>query len=163
MAYRLAKDRPGRSRRQADPSPAQAKPRRPVCAPAAMAFSFYRRPGLGRRIVMSFFPWLLNTKAQRGAQDSRSSATRFRPQIEVLEGRDVPSTLTVTNNLDSGPGSLRAEIAAAKSGDTVAFAPSIGLINLSSGELVINKNLTIQGPGAGLQTISTLKLLYQIP
>jgi hypothetical protein len=36
--------RPGRSRRQADPSPAQAKPRRSVCAPKAMAFSFYRRP-----------------------------------------------------------------------------------------------------------------------
>jgi len=37
----------------------------------------------------------------------------------------VPSTLTVTNNLDSGLGSLRAEIAAAKSGDTISFATSL--------------------------------------
>ncbi|HEY2910305.1 MAG TPA: hypothetical protein VGI99_08660, partial [Gemmataceae bacterium] len=37
----------------------------------------------------------------------------FRPRLEDLEGRDMPSTLTVTNNLDGGAGSLRAEIAAA--------------------------------------------------
>jgi predicted outer membrane repeat protein len=78
---------------------------------------------------------------------------RFRPQLEALEDRCVPSTLTVTNNLDSGPGSLRAEIAAAKSGDTIVFAPGVSSIQLTSGELVINKNLTIQGPGAGQLSI----------
>jgi hypothetical protein len=40
---------------------------------------------------------------------SRCPIICFRPRLEALEGRDVPSTLTVTNTLDSGPGSLRAE------------------------------------------------------
>ena len=33
----------------------------------------------------------------------------FRPRLECLEDRWVPSTLTVLNNLDSGAGSLRAD------------------------------------------------------
>src|SRR5262249_28470036 len=72
----------------------------------------------------------------------------------TLEGRDVPSTLTVTNNRDSGAGSLRAEIAAARSKDTIVFAPSVdgATITLTSGQLEISKNVTIQGPGAGLLT-----------
>jgi hypothetical protein len=63
----------------------------------------------------------------------------------------MPSTLTVTTNLDDGSaGSLRAEIAAAKGGDTIQFAPSLSgqTIGLTKSELVINKNLTIQGPSA---------------
>jgi hypothetical protein len=71
----------------------------------------------------------------------------------------MPSTLTVLNNLDSGAGSLRAEIAAAHSGDSIVFAPNLNTIHLVSGELVINKNLTIQGPGAGLLTISAFNPL----
>jgi hypothetical protein len=76
--------------------------------------------------------------------------------LEALEDRCLPSTLTVVNNLDSGPGSLRAEIAAAKSKDTIVFAPSLDgqTITLTSGELDITKNLTIQGPGAGQLTVS---------
>jgi len=48
-----------------------------------------------------------------------------RPWLECLEDRWVPSTLTVLNNLDSGAGSLRAEIAAAQKNDTIVFAPSL--------------------------------------
>ena len=40
----------------------------------------------------------------------------FRPALELLEDRAVPSTLVVTNARDSGPGPLRAEVAAAGSG-----------------------------------------------
>jgi hypothetical protein len=82
--------------------------------------------------------------------------SRVRPRLELLEDRRLPSTLTVTNNLDSSAGSLRAEIAAARSGDTVVFASSLGgqTINLTSGELVINKSLTVQGLGAGQLAIS---------
>jgi hypothetical protein len=73
----------------------------------------------------------------------------------LLEGRDVPSTLTVTNSGDFGAGTLRAEIFAAHPGDTITFAPSLDnqTINLSSGQLSINKNLNIQSPGAGLLAI----------
>jgi hypothetical protein len=59
------------------------------------------------------------------------------------------ATRTVTSNADSGPGSLRATIAAAGSGDTIIFAPSLGTIALVTGALSPTVNLTIDG-GAGV-------------
>ncbi len=64
------------------------------------------------------------------------------------------ATLVVTSTADSGPGTLRDAIASAASGDTITFSlPANSTITLTSGELVINKNLTIQGPGADLLTV----------
>src|SRR5215472_7351937 len=94
----------------------------------AMAFSLYRRPFLKRRSIMSLFSWLRSRTSLRsvgGRPQQRPAAPRFRPHLEALEDRWLPSTLAVTNNLDSGPGSLRAEIAAARNGDTIVFAPSL--------------------------------------
>jgi len=64
--------------------------------------------------------------------------------------------LTVTNTNDSGAGSLRQAIADAASGDTITFNLSNCpcTITLTTGELVINKNLTITGPGTSQLTIS---------
>lgn len=55
--------------------------------------------------------------------------------------------LTVLNNNDSGAGSLRDLIASATGGDTIVFDASMaGLtITLTSGELALSKNLTIDG------------------
>jgi hypothetical protein len=103
---------------------------------------------------MFFSSWLRKPNAK--PRTSRRASSTFRPRLEVLEGRDVPSTLTVTNLNDSGHGSLRYEIAEAQSGDTIVFAKKLngGTITLSSGnELQIGKNLTIQGPGAGLLAV----------
>jgi hypothetical protein len=74
----------------------------------------------------------------------------------MLEGRRVLSTLTVTTNLDTGSGSLRAVIAKAHSGDTIVFTPILDgqTITLTSGELSIKKNISINGPGAGQLTVS---------
>jgi hypothetical protein len=85
-------------------------------------------------------------KPQRMPGCARQRAT-YRPRIEALEDRSLLSTLTVLNTLDSGPGSLRADIAAAKKGDTIVFAPSLAgqQVLLTSGQLYINKDLTIQG------------------
>lgn len=62
------------------------------------------------------------------------------------------ATLTVSNTNDSGSGSLRAAIAAAAPGDTINFSVT-GAITLTTGELLIDKNLTISGPGASSLTI----------
>ncbi len=60
------------------------------------------------------------------------------------------ATITVFNGNDSGAGSLRQAIFDASSGDTINFAPGVNPIQLASNgnELLINKNLTIVGPGA---------------
>src|SRR5206468_12520887 len=46
-----------------------------------------------------------------------------------------------------GPGSLRQALADANDGDTIEFAVT-GTIGLTSGELLVVKNITISGPGA---------------
>jgi hypothetical protein len=55
--------------------------------------------------------------------------------------------ITVTNTNDSGPGSLRQALADANDGDMIEFAVT-GTIGLTSGELLVAKNITISGPGA---------------
>ncbi len=62
------------------------------------------------------------------------------------------ATLTVTNLADNGPGTLRARIAEAAPDDTINFGV-VGKIVLNS-ELVISKNLRIEGPGANFLTVS---------
>src|SRR5690242_7446582 len=89
---------------------------------------------------------------------SRSSlAARFRsrrqgiaPAFERMEGRALPSTLTVTSPLDSGPGSLRQAIIDARDGDTIAFDDALSgqAIVLTGGELVVDEDLTIVGLGS---------------
>jgi hypothetical protein len=101
------------------------------------------------------------TPAWRGrhAPEHRPRPGSFRPHLEALENRWVPSTLTVTNALDTGAlgdGSLRGEIAAAQSGDVINFAPGLAgqTITLTNGELAITRNLDIEGPGANQLTVS---------
>ena len=56
-------------------------------------------------------------------------------------------TLIVTNTNDSGSGSLRQALADANDGDVIGFAVT-GTVELTSGELLVAKNITISGPGA---------------
>ncbi len=86
----------------------------------------------------------------------RTSKRRFLPWLDQMENRTLLSTLTVMNNQDSGAGSLRADIAAAKRGDTIAFAAGLRgqTIVLTTGELDITTSLNIDGPGASLLSVS---------
>src|SRR5205085_2300738 len=65
------------------------------------------------------------------------------------------TTLIVTNPGDSGVGTLRQAIlnASPSGGDTINFVTGLPTINLVSGELLIDKNVTINGPGANLLTV----------
>jgi hypothetical protein len=89
-------------------------------------------------------------KCDRASRRSVKPAA-FRPRLEALDDRLVPSTLTVTNTDDDGPGflvpgSLRYEVTHANTGDTIVFAKYVSsqTITLDS-ELVIDKSLTIKG------------------
>lgn len=54
---------------------------------------------------------------------------------------------TVTSSADSGPGTLRQEVADASADDIIDFDAGIDHIALSSGQIVIDKSLTIDGGG----------------
>ena len=60
--------------------------------------------------------------------------------------------LTVTNTNDSGPGSLRHALAVPHNGDRIIFTIS-SVIRLTSGGLVVARNVTISGPGANQLSI----------
>jgi len=65
----------------------------------------------------------------------------------------------VTNNGDSGAGSLRQAIMDACDGSTITFGNTVtSPITLTTATLVINKNLTITGPGPNLLTVERSSL-----
>jgi predicted outer membrane repeat protein len=85
--------------------------------------------------------------------------TRFRPRLEALEDRWVPSQigLTVTSLADHGAGTLRQAILTAdqsspKAQYTIGFAMS-GTIALQTPLPELNNSIAIQGPGAAGLTI----------
>jgi hypothetical protein len=64
---------------------------------------------------MAFSSWLRNWHRSSPRQRRRTPAharyrADYRPRLETLEDRFLLSTLTVLNNLDSGPGSLRSPV-----------------------------------------------------
>jgi hypothetical protein len=72
----------------------------------------------------------------------------------ALAGGAVANTISVTNTNDDGAGSLRQAIAGAVLGDTITFSlPLNSIITLKSGQLLIDKNLTINGPDANQLTV----------
>lgn len=92
---------------------------------------------------------------QRWAPKSQTYRATYIPRLDVLEDRCLLSVLTVTNNHESGPGSLRAIIKAAHAGDTIKFSSSLtGTTIALNTELMISKALDIEGPGAGGLSIS---------
>ena len=68
--------------------------------------------------------------------------------------------ITVTNTNDSGPGSLRQALTDASDGDLINFAVT-GTIVLTSGGLVIDKNVTISGPGPDRLSIDGNQAKFQ--
>ena len=67
--------------------------------------------------------------------------------LACMSGPARAATLTVTNNDDGSPGSLRQAITGASAGDTITFAASLSgqTITLTSGQLSIAQSLAING------------------
>ena len=83
-------------------------------------------------------------------------------QRTTPKGNRPATTITVTNTNDSGPGSLRQALADADDGDTINFDVSLKgrTIALSSGELVIDKSITITGPGSDQLAVGVQNFQY---
>src|SRR5262249_29391378 len=103
----------------------------------------HQAPPSRRRPPMTARSWFRSPFASRFPASSGrgSSRRRLRPTVTALEGRELLSTLIVSNINDSGTGSLRAAVAQANSdggGDTIGFSSLFNTpqtITLTSGEL----------------------------
>ena len=63
------------------------------------------------------------------------------------------TTIVVSNTNDSGPGSLRQALVIANNGDTIDARGVSGAITLTSGELLVNTSVTINGAGANVLAV----------
>src|SRR5581483_5036929 len=74
--------------------------------------------------------------------------------IVATSGSARGAILSVTNLLDSGPGSLRATIGGASNGDTIDATQLSGTITLTGSAITIGANVSIVGPGANYLVVS---------
>ena len=73
--------------------------------------------------------------------------------LSVIGNPAQANVIPVTNTNDSGPGSLRQALAIANDGDTIDATGISGAINLTTGELVVDHSVSINGPGADLLAV----------
>jgi titin len=109
--------------------------------------------------TMRRLSWLRKRMTNR----PQNGHTTFRPRLEGLEDRFLPSTFTVTNVNDSGPGSLRQAIVNANgsTGNTIAFdIPGSGvhtITPLTPLPALMSAGTTLNGytqPGASANTLA---------
>ena len=74
--------------------------------------------------------------------------------FESFEGRRLMSVVPVVNTNDDGAGSLRQAILSAAAGDVIDMTAVTGTINLTGGQITINKTLTLRGSGETSLTVS---------
>jgi hypothetical protein len=92
---------------------------------------------------MTMFSFLRRRSALRASQRK----CNIRPRLEALEDRCVPTTWVVHSGADDGSsGTLRKAISDAHNGDTIEIVPAVHSIVLTQGELLIEKDLTIEAP-----------------
>ena len=113
------------------------------------------RPILAERLFTSALTyrdvsWTVGQPRNSHKRDGAAFRGYTLPLIATTLKED--GTIIVTNTNDSGPGSLRQALADANNGDTINFAVT-GTIGLTTGELLVDKSITISGPGAENLTV----------
>ena len=90
----------------------------------------------------------------RRAWTAVAATVLFAPVMTVAAASPVSAaaTVVVTSGADSGPGTLRQVVADAAAGDTITFA--VGTVTLTTGQILIDKNLTIRGNGPAVTTVT---------
>jgi hypothetical protein len=93
----------------------------------------------------------------------------FAVSLLILSGTADAATFTVSNTNDSGPGSFRQALIDSSDGDTITFdlvgCPCTIAITSGTGGFVIDKSVTIVGPGASQLSISAnnfVSFVFQI-
>jgi uncharacterized repeat protein (TIGR01451 family) len=93
--------------------------------------------------------------------NSAADATGSGIDSNDIYGLSLGGGLVVSNATDEDDGdlsdgdlSLREAIAYSQAGDTITFDPAFTFLVINQGELLIDKDLTITGPGAGNLTLS---------
>src|SRR5262245_54727958 len=154
--------------RQASPSPTRHRPGARSARRQRCCFPCIADQSSQGVFAMPMSSWLRSARSlvgPSGAENGHPPARRrkramaARLSVEWLEDRTVPSTFTVRSLADSGPESLRQAILDANANpgaDLIRFAPAArdGTITLTSGELSITDDLTLDGPGAQRLSIS---------
>jgi hypothetical protein len=96
--------------------------------------------------------------ANHSSKSTPSSRRRTTRKLELLEDRNMLTTFTVSNLLDDGVGSLRRAIFNANqttAADKIIFSPNVkGTIKLTTGHLAVTNDVTIEGPGASVVSVS---------
>ncbi|PKB63843.1 MAG: hypothetical protein BZY80_05370, partial [SAR202 cluster bacterium Io17-Chloro-G2] len=92
--------------------------------------------------------------AQSGTAYAATITVNTTSDVSADDGEcSLPEAITAANS-DTASGAMTGECAAGSGDDTIAFSVTLpGTITLTSGELPISNNLTINGPGAGSLTI----------
>jgi hypothetical protein len=102
-------------------------------------------------MTASWLKRLFNSKSRPAAQ---RRPARARLQVESLEERWAPAVDTVLTTAAGGAGSLADVMSKAAAGDTIVFAPGLSGTITPAGPLTVAKDVTIQGPGAGVLSVS---------
>jgi len=113
----------------------------------------------GKTQTKALFPgspaWRAGTSTGAPVYDQRGVVRPTHPSMGAFDS-DEPVKISVLNNADDGVGSLRRTVSNALEGDSLIFNPLLTgqTITLTSGEIVIDKSIVIQGLGANNLAIS---------
>jgi hypothetical protein len=94
-----------------------------------------------------------NDECRNGGWQRFIYPTRFANQGDCMSFVESERTIVVQSTADDGPGSLRQALLLARDGGTINIRAR-GTITLTSGELVVDKNVSIRGPGAANLAVS---------